>query len=943
MKTDIKIFTVLMLALTTMPGLADTFKKCPNTATGTPPKCKCINNRDEYSEYMNTCAEWISIRGLDEDIGICQKSAGGTRYGHSKAVHHKGKCFVFGDDTISRDPIISLVKKYNEKFNTYKNNPGTLINNQIEFSSAQKLNNWQNNKQPSINALITGYEYFCKKNGANFEFVRQDKDGTAYYVCRGTQSTEQSVQQNTPAPTNTNVKNGSVNTGGTNYSDDGVTLKNYSNKNDFIPFDSDDSTGKKEFLHNLELQYNNDFNVYKNSNQILPTVRFTAPSNLQRAYTSGTVFKGIQDHYEILCNKYVETGDAATMSFSKQGNTFICNIKTCKTGTLKQNRCVQQTNTSTPQTQPKETTTNTTTVESVNNVVKRINGATNVVVGSTIKYPNLEQYNAKDQLFIKDALNNWKNKCKTAIEKVNGSVRAESDYIDADYDSETNSLKCRIKKCRDSNAHIAPDGKSCIANEDKSQKSRSTTPVNVDNASVQPSVQTPDPTVSVEENLDVISSNNSPARQPSEEDQLSALGPDLLVKTNEEATKITSAQDACRQIGGKWVNNGKVSTCTCPNQANGEFWDSETLTCVVEDYDQENLPTQTFNIEDIKTRPDTLPLPKPEGKELDIRLDQSKYLTTARQNNEHTLSLPVSEMTEEIKNALNDWKASCEEIRSEAKEHIGVTKFKSEYTYKNKKLVLKCTPVECQTPEFQLKGKSCTAVLCETADVKQNIKNIKEAIQSMTTSSSISIPTAQIKCLDAEWTKWSAACGEVKNQADTNVIYAAKTNKNLKTKDTTWSCVATKCNNKSLKLKEEQCVCSDSKKTWNGTTCEEKASAADEQAPKENECDDQSNDVNHMITIIDQKLKDESDNDYIEHSISYTSCDTLTKTWTEKCEGINKKAVIETNPDKTLKLTCVPKDDSEVKENNESDFDDIVKAFEKRAKQLKDKNCGQQQ
>ena len=668
---NIKIFTVLILALTTMPGLANPSPcyegqiidgKCKCDHTELHPTLELYKSGTEhyveYNKKYDQCDEWMYLDAPCIHQGHSDKP---EEY-HIKDIKQRGNCLVLGQEN-KRIRVRELISEYNTKYNKGKGSlqPGdkilivaksTKIQNPVELvDEFTSINNYKNRQgQPSVRGILWGYNELCKKNGAGFEITRSNEPNGVYYICQGTKNTKQTAQQSTPALTNTNAQIGNNgNKGSGNSKSNGYTVNVKG-----VLYDV------KATATNTRQKINNIVNAYNNTTSLSPEKEINFSDMYKIFFSDGDRQEpsiiAVNDGYKSMCAALQNTNGIATTHWTNPstGGTPIqqgkCVIDSCdQTHEKVAGRC-----------QPKSIQTTTVVQKTpdteITQTIKKIQSVP-ATIGQTITYLKSHATNST----VKQEIINWKKKCRQAVAAAQALSSDESDYIDADYDSETNSLKCRIKKCRDSNAHIAPDGKSCIANEDKSQQSRSATPDKVSAPAAQTVAETPEPTVSVEENL--LESDKSSANERPEHENIEKLKPDDV--------------------------------------------------------------------------------------------------------------------------ALN--------------------------------------PVAVNANDIEIKA---------------------PAIQPL----------------------------------------------------------------------------------------------------QEKKCDDQSYDVQHMITVIDKKLKDESNNDYIEHSISYTSCNTLTKTWIKKCEEINKKAVIERNLDATLKLTCVPKADSEVKENNEADFDAIVQAFEKRAEQLlKDKNCGQQQ
>ena len=822
-----------MLALTTMPGLAEI---CPtNTPGDTNENCK--NKRDIYSSIMKSCAEWIEFNGLDEDIGNCEKD--GTRYGHSKATHHKGCCFVFGNDTGSRDPIISLVETYNRNFNMYKTAPEKLINEPITFGTVAQLNNWKNNKQPSITALETGYDALCKKNGGNYEFKRQGKTST--YICQETKNTEQTAQQSTLAPTNTNAQIGNNgNKGSGNSKSNGYTVYVKG-----VPYDV------KATATNTQQKINNIVNVYNNTTSLSPEKEINFSDMYKIFFSDGDRQEpsiiAVNDGYKSMCADLQNTSGIATTHWTNPSTVGTpiqkgkCVIDSCDQNHEKVAGRCQPKNQSVKSTTVVQETPNT----EITQTIKEIQSVP-ATIGQTITYLKSHATNST----VKQEIINWKKKCRQAVAAAQGLSSDESDYIDADYDSETNSLKCRIKKCRDSNARIAPDGKSCIANEDKSQQSRSTTPVNVDNASVQPAVQTPDPTVSVEE--DLLESDKSSAKERPEQENIEKLKPDDVA------------------LNPVVVNTGDV-----------EIKAPAKTPLTQEDCDKYNMI-----LDNGVCREKSAEEEKKEFSGLVVDENGEPLIGAIIQN--------ISSPSEGTTTGL-DGNFSCELTGGDN------PKVRISYTgYKTQEVTLEPDPVRVQlVPENQ--------VLDEISVDGKILESMQKCIES-----------------GGEWITGNTEKGE-KSYCE--------------------------CNEKILdngvcreRTAEEACDYEGGK--WTGTTCDcpegEEWKVQYEQCvakSRENECDDQ--EVEHIIEEMATPKQDSNGNLYIEYSINYKTCDDLQQTWSEKCPDGTKSSITEYG--NNIKLTCVPKDDSEVKENNESDFNAIVQAFEERAKQLKDQKCGQQQ
>ncbi len=507
--------------------------------------------------------------------------------------------------------------------------------------------------------------------------------------------------------------NGSKGSGnGADGSDYGVELKRVDNPNAepiHVAFSGSENKTEKNTLHSLANTYNEIVYNYYQIGLPIGTDKAVFKWNdkgTTRNFKNSPVFQKLRDNYTYLCNKHIKNDPSENgitgMRFSLQGTKGICDIDTCNADTHKDNpvkgECVPKQKTNTPV--DDEITPKQPSQKEINQTVNKFKEQ--VRFGKTIQYPATHADNGA----VKTAIKDWKDKCKKAVQTAHGSTSVEDDYIEADYDSTTNSLKCRIKKCADQNAHLTNDGKSCVqeenkSNEDKSQQSRSASPAPA--ADAQPESKTPtvsveteiinaqksdtdacayeggtwtgttcecedptteewdpvnkiciakqnDPDISVETETLETEKNTQPEgswmAQPSSSEEpkperQQQIGQTLRENTSVEAKK----QNACEKLGGKWANNGKVSTCVCPNQANGEFWDSEKLTCVVEDEETE-IPMQVQDIEDVKTRPETLPLPKPEEP---VFAPVSEPEVTCED-----LEVYVKDTTEVVRNAENE-------------------------------------------------------------------------------------------------------------------------------------------------------------------------------------------------------------------------------------------------------------------------------------------------
>ena len=109
-------------------------------------------------------------------------------------------------------------------------------------------------------------------------------------------------------------------------------------------------------------------------------------------------------------------------------------------------------------------------------------------------------------------------------------------------------------------------------------------------------------------------------------------------------------------------------------------------------------------------------------------------------------------------------------------------------------------------------------------------------------------------------------------------------------------------------------------------------------AEQETPCDDQNEDVEHIITEMVQPKTDEDGRIYIEYSIKYETCDNLQTKWAEKCPADTESSV-EKNADK-IKLTCIPKETNN--DDNNSNVQAIIDAFKNKANELKEKECATQ-
>ena len=351
MKINIKFFTVLMLTLTTMPGLAEI---CPWDAIGTYPECNCnsgkhevpTNSSSHYIQYnskdgRNQCDEWIEL--LDSDC-IHQGSAPEIRNYNKKNIPQKGKCLVFGDKEETRRQVRTLVKNYNSEINKKRALP-TGTNNAIIFGNQAEVYKWEGRDgkegQPSIKAIIRGYTALCKRNGDGFEFKRIENGNTTSYVCQGTKASEQTAQQSTEQKTAQTTQNN------TSVSDVNVcenpeqsgkicVYDLTTQKNTPYTFNINAAKNRKKDIKSIVYEYNN---IAMQNGFILPigdivgivdkTMKNASAyrNTLEQESSINAVVKG----YKTLCERNINHNGVTSVDFVTKniGYGYICRAATC--------------------------------------------------------------------------------------------------------------------------------------------------------------------------------------------------------------------------------------------------------------------------------------------------------------------------------------------------------------------------------------------------------------------------------------------------------------------------------------------------------------------------------------------------------------------------------------------------------------------------------------
>ena len=351
MKINIKFFTVLMLTLTTMPGLAEI---CPWDAIGTYPECNCnsgkhevpTNSSSHYIQYnskdgRNQCDEWIEL--LDSDC-IHQGSAPQIRNYNKKNIPQKGKCLIFGDKEETRRQVRTLVKNYNSEINKKRALP-TGTNNAIIFGNQAEVYKWEGRDgkegQPSIKAIIRGYTALCKRNGDGFEFKRIENGNTTSYVCQGTKASEQTAQQSTEQKTTQTTQNNTpvsdVNVCENPEQSGKICVYDLTTqKNTPYTFNINAAKNRKKDIKSIVYEYNN---IAMQNGFILPigdivgivdkTIKNASAyrNTLEQESSINAVVKG----YKILCERNVNHNGVTSVDFVTKniGYGYICRAATC--------------------------------------------------------------------------------------------------------------------------------------------------------------------------------------------------------------------------------------------------------------------------------------------------------------------------------------------------------------------------------------------------------------------------------------------------------------------------------------------------------------------------------------------------------------------------------------------------------------------------------------
>lgn len=488
MKNEIKIFTALLLALNTMPVLAQEPCYEGELVNG---KCKCdhTTSHPTLELYSKGATHYVKYNDkydqCDERIYL---DAPCIHKGHSdkpkdyqlENAPEKGYCIVIGKE-YKRVRVRELVSEFNAKYNKGNGsvkagekilivkktkeitNPTELVD---EFTSVGKYTSKQG--QPSVRGILYEYNKLCKKNGDGFELVRANETNAVYYVCQGTKKTEdpkpeaktedkteQSAQE-TSAVASAAAATGSGN------DDNGVTLKKAQDGEEyFVGFKGNETSEAKEVLRSLADKYNSNFATYFQNGLPIGTdkVKFSwGNANLTNGFKKNPVWLELEKNYGILCNKNTQTKDGIrTLRWHLEGTKYVCDIKECH-GTHKKatppSSCIpiqSSTNSGTQESGDKPTD------QEINNIVKLLERP--VTLNTQIDIP--EELRQEKKILY--ALQTWKNKC-SAILKTIPDDNVEKRGVQTP--SDNSFAKCFVQ-CKNDATYSTKQKKCVLINQDK--------------------------------------------------------------------------------------------------------------------------------------------------------------------------------------------------------------------------------------------------------------------------------------------------------------------------------------------------------------------------------------------------------------------------------------------------------------------------------------------
>lgn len=926
MRQQIKIFTALFLALTTMPVLAIECKygKILQDDKGKD-YCQCAHLTDEpkgletynenninFVEYNRNghdqCDEWVY---LDKQTPCIHKGHATAPQDYlGKNIKQSGYCLVFGRD-FKRNRIRELAEQYRNKHNEGKGiiNPGdkiTIVDTKSTSNPKAVMDEWAGRTnyeaQPTVMAIIKGYKELCENNGPGFDFVesytigkagKKDQITEVYYECQEKPSTlsgdTRALQTNNPTADTSkltlgNDKGKETSTGSTGSGNgDSRDCENPDKSGKICVYDIATKTYKvytfnvkapnnrKKDIKSIVYEYNK---IAVQEEFILPVLDIIAivDKNMENASPYRNTLeqeesiKAVISGYTTLCarnenhNGVTETSFLSNKKDYPYGRKCIATACNETTYTLdnKNHTCVLKPGSS------KQSATNSGTQKSwnkptdqeINSIVKTLERP--VTLNTQIDIP--EELRQEKKILY--ALQTWKNKCSEILKNIpDDNVEKRGVQTPSD----NSFAKCFVQ-CKNNATFSAKQKKCVLINQDK-QTTPEWTPnfaepklgnhINVPkehakedavikwisdaNAAIAAAGGANEVETSTDSNGETVytciiircadankvpNSYGTACIDSAKKLEADISGIDVAgekpddVEIKQQAVKTCAEQypsnetaAACCVERGKWYEEQKI--CVCPNQANGEFWDSATQTCIYEDYEREDEPRQGFDIE-----------------------EETEELEKKSKKQSEALPLPESEMIEQ---------KNCEAAKDSG------AKWNKD----------KC---ECKGINKEWNGQTC-------------IKKTKSAKAP--------------KCpADAPWDEDECEC----MCTDTAKVYHKKTN-----------------------------------------TCIEK------------KCDDQN--VEHIISENQNIKKDADGNEYIETSVEYKTCGILKDAWIKKCEGKNMKGEVITEDEDKLILKCTPKEsDKENKANERSEEDkkflekveEITKAFNDKVKAEKDKLCKKQ-